>query len=112
MAREFAEAFYKGTKWRKCRASYIAYRRGVDGGLCETCHEKLGKIVHHKIPLTPQNINDPDISLGMSNLKYDCKDCHEKEDHGYRNKKIPGMPGYHFSANGDIVLSPPENEQR
>lgn len=107
MARKFAEAFYKSKKWQKCRATYILYRKSVDGGLCETCREKLGKIVHHKIPLTPENINDPDISLGMANLKYDCKDCHEREDHGYGKKQPEEMPRYYFNEKGETVILPP-----
>ena len=110
MAKEFAKAFYKGQKWKKCRAAYIAYRQGIDGGMCETCHKKIGKIVHHKIPLTPDNINDPDISLGMANLKYDCMDCHSLEDHGYRRQQVEGMPQYYFSSSGEVVILPPKIE--
>ena len=107
MARKFAEAFYKSRRWQKCREAYIAYRKGIDGGLCETCHKKLGRIVHHKIPLTPGNINDPEVSLGMANLKYDCKDCHEQEDHGYRKKQPEEMPRYYFDEKGETVILPP-----
>lgn len=35
--------------------------------------------VHHKIPLTPENINNPDITLNWDNLELLCKDCHETE---------------------------------
>ena len=35
--REFAKAFYKSKAWQQCRAGYIAYRRGLDGGMCEIC---------------------------------------------------------------------------
>lgn len=78
--KEFARPFYKSAKWRKCRNAYIDYRRLIDGGYCEVCHEQLGYIVHHKIPLTPDNINDDSISLSFDNLRYDCKDCHDRED--------------------------------
>lgn len=75
MARDFAKAFYASKEWLACRAGYIQHVFG----LCEGCKIKPGKIVHHKIPLTPDNINDPWITLNWDNLKYVCKDCHEIE---------------------------------
>ena len=80
MAKEWAKAFYKSTAWKKCRASYIAYRQSIDGGICEVCRERTGYIVHHKVVLTPQNISNPDISLNHNLLRYDCKDCHDREE--------------------------------
>ena len=32
--------------------------------------------VHHKIHLTPENINRPEIALNWTNLIALCKDCH------------------------------------
>lgn len=75
--KEYAEKFYKGKAWKKCRASYVSYRTGVDGGVCERCKGKLGYIVHHIKPITPQNIDNPLITLNHDNLMYVCKDCHE-----------------------------------
>ena len=66
MAKEFAKAFYNSKRWKDCRRAYIAKRIAIDGGMCETCHEVPGYIVHHKIELTPDNINDPDIALGFN----------------------------------------------
>lgn len=87
MAKEFAKGFYNSKAWERCRDSYIAQRVAIDGGLCETCHEAVGYIVHHKEPLTPQNINDPTIALNHELLEYDCKDCHDrKEGHGVGSK--------------------------
>ncbi len=79
-AKEFAKVFYKSKAWQKCRASYIAERIAIDGGMCETCKEEPGYIVHHIIPLTPENISNPNIALNHSNLRYDCKECHDKEE--------------------------------
>lgn len=78
--KEFAKKFYKSRKWKKCRQAYIDSRILIDGGLCEVCKEKIGYIVHHKIPLTPANINDENITLSFGNLQYDCKECHDRED--------------------------------
>ena len=80
MAKEFAKVFYNSKTWKKCRASYIAYRQSIDGGLCEECREDVGYIVHHKILLTQKNINNPDITLNHDNLKYVCKPCHDREE--------------------------------
>lgn len=76
----FAKKFYKGGKWKKCKSAYKAHRVSIDGGLCEVCREQLGYIVHHKIPLTPENIHDETITLSFENLRLDCKDCHDRED--------------------------------
>ena len=76
MARDFAKDFYHSEVWHKCRLGYIKHRRSVDGGLCERCGDAPGKIVHHKVHLTPQNIDDPSVALGFDNLQYVCHDCH------------------------------------
>lgn len=107
MARDFARAFYNGKAWKKCRAAYISHRRSLDGGMCETCHERPGYIVHHKQELTPENINDPDIALGFENLKYDCLECHNKE-HGKNKDEIPGLVRYTFTSEGEMVVLPPQ----
>ena len=80
MAKEFAKRFYKSKAWKLCRDAYIQHRIVADGGLCEVCHKVPGYIVHHKIPLTPNNISDPNISLNPDNLQYDCKACHDVEE--------------------------------
>lgn len=106
MAREFAKPFYSSSAWQRCRAAYISHRKSVDGGMCETCHEKPGYIVHHKIELTPENINNPDIALGFGNLKYDCHECHNKE-HGKNRDEAPGLVQYTFSPDGEMLVLPP-----
>ena len=78
------ENFYVSGKWRKCRT---AYAKSV-GKLCERCL-KRGIInpgtkknpleTHHKIQLTDDNINDPNITLNWENLELLCKKCHDEE---------------------------------
>ena len=104
MAKEFAKSFYNGRKWLKCREAYIAHRESVDGGMCESCGEEPGYIVHHIIELTPENINDPDISLSFDNLKYDCHICHQKEN---TKEEVEGLVQYYFDENGEVVELPP-----
>lgn len=105
MAKEFAKAFYKSKKWRTCRKSYIDMRINIDGGLCETCREQPGYIVHHTIVLTPNNINDSHISLNHKYLKYDCKDCHDREEaHAFIKEKSLKCT---FDENGQPIPIPP-----
>lgn len=76
MAKEFAEAFYNSKAWKDCRRSYAKSKQN----LCEVCLAKglytPAEIVHHKIHLTPTNINDPSISLNWDNLQCVCRECH------------------------------------
>lgn len=86
--KSWAKGFYASDAWHRARQSYISYRSGIDGGMCEVCHEKPGYIVHHIKELTPNNINDPNITLSENNLEYVCKDCHDKI-HGYCGRSEP-----------------------
>ena len=87
--KEFASAFYHSPEWEHCREAYLRSR----GYLCEQCLQKgivtPAKIVHHKIFLTPENINEPRITLDWNNLFAVCKNCHEEihENCGRKNKR-------------------------
>lgn len=77
--KRFADAFYVSRPWIRCARGYKA----AVGGLCERCKAN-GLIVpadevHHKIRLTPENINRPEVALNWDNLIALCKDCHMKE---------------------------------
>lgn len=80
---DYAAPFYNSTAWKRCRA---AYRTKV-GGLCEDCLRQgrytPAEIIHHIEPLTPENINDPAVTLNFSNLRAVCRECHAKA-HGAR----------------------------
>lgn len=90
VAKDFAKAFYKSKAWKGCREAYISKRIVVDGGMCEVCHQRMGYIVHHIVPLTPDNIGDPLVTLNHDNLRYDCKECHDREDDHFipKGKKL------------------------
>lgn len=94
--KDFAEKFYKGKAWQKCRVSFISSR----GGLCEKCLSEgvaeAGVIVHHKIELTPANINRPDIALNFDNLELLCR-RHHAEAHGARQRR------YHLDELGRVI---------
>lgn len=78
MAQEWSRAFYNSGAWKACRDSY----KRSKGGLCEDCLKKgiitAGAEVHHIVPLTPDNIGNPSVTLSWSNLALLCKDCHAK----------------------------------
>lgn len=77
--KEYAKRFYSSKAWQKCRTAYKAYR----GGLCERCLARgeyvAGVIVHHKCYITPENINDPNVTLSWDNLELVCRACHDEE---------------------------------
>lgn len=91
---EFARKFYLSKAWRNTR-EYI-YKR--DMGLCVRCG-RPGKIVHHKIHLTPQNINDLAITLSEDNLELLCRECHAIEHEG----QLPTAAGLMFDSEGNLV---------
>ena len=105
MAKEFAKAFYNSMAWYKCSRSYKKFRHG----LCEDCLKKglytPGVIVHHVIPLDPENISDPKIALGFDNLRLVCRACHSEEHPGAfvapKRKKR-----YYLGPGGQIIIPP------
>lgn len=97
MAKEFAKSFYHSAAWEKVRE--LALIR--DGGLCCRCY-RPAYIVHHKIELTPNNINDPTITLDINNLESLCKKCHDAEHDMCVSKN--NVDGVRFDENGDVVI--------
>jgi 5-methylcytosine-specific restriction endonuclease McrA len=79
--KEWAESFYGSPQWKATRQA----AKSRDAYLCVDCM-RAGIItpaeeVHHIIELTPENINDPSISLNLDNLVSLCRECHQKR-HG------------------------------
>lgn len=89
--KDFAKSFYTSRAWKNCRRAYAA----SVGGLCEDCKAKglitPGEIVHHKTELTPENINDPAVTLSWSNLRLVCRECHARK-HGARERRYTVDP--------------------
>lgn len=83
--------FYRSDQWKHARAIKIA----STGGLCERCG-KVGEEVHHKKHLTPDNVNDPMVSINQDNLELLCKDCHNKEHRRFRPETI-------FDEEGNLI---------
>ena len=92
----FAADFYNSPQWRKCREAY----KQKAFGLCERCRRKglivPGDEVHHKIRITPDNLNDPSITLSFDNLELLCTQCHA-EEHRKKNKR------YVIGKNGEVI---------
>lgn len=94
MAREFAEAFYHSAAWKQAQRLAMQLHYGV----CEKCG-RPGKIVHHKIWLTPENIGNLDIALGQANLMVLCADCHNR----IHAKESSVRQGLEFDGKGQLV---------
>ena len=96
--REFARSFYKTQAWKRLRDDIMKR----DGGICRDCWDKgmltPAEEVHHIIPLTPDNISDPDIALNPSNLVCLCRECH-KARHGIRKGR------YRFDELGRVIIT-------
>lgn len=97
-------SFYRTTAWVNTREKY---KQSV-GNLCERCMAKgiitPAEIVHHKIPLTKDNVNDPNITLSWDNLEALCRKCHaEVHDEIYR--KRTGRR-YVIGKGGEVIISP------
>ena len=97
----FAYRFYSSKKWQRCRDSY----RQAMHQQCEECGAPAD-LVHHVIPLTRSNINDPFITLSFDNLKLLCRKCHGTE-HGTEVT----VEGVCFDEHGDLVATPPPPAQ-
>ena len=94
----WAESFYASKLWEETRTAYLAHVHG----LCERCLKDgaavPAKIVHHKVYLTPRNINDPNITLCFDNLEALCQDCHNREHH--RKERVRR---YRVDAAGRVI---------
>ena len=103
MAKEYAKAFYNSKAWRKCRDNYM---RSV-GCLCERCLAKgqytPAKIVHHLTYITPDNIDDPNITLNFNNLEALCWECHDNE-HEHGRSKFGEKKRFKVDAFGNVTI--------
>lgn len=87
-------AFYNSRAWKKTQAAFMASKHGI----CERCGDPA-RIVHHKEYITPENINDPAVTLSWDNLEALCQDCHNKE-HFVADATAPGLM---FDSSGNLI---------
>lgn len=96
MSKEFAKQFYSSQQWKMTRL--LVLRR--DLYTCQQCLANRASEVHHIIELTPDNINDTNISLNPDNLVALCHTCHTKITHGSTGDV---RTGFAFDENGNVV---------
>lgn len=77
-----------------------------DHYLCVKCGG-AGQEVHHKKYLTPNNINDPNITLNMDNLITLCRECHHKEHERNQYTRPCVSAGLKFDRDGNLIEDSP-----
>ncbi|MCX7843245.1 MAG: HNH endonuclease [Clostridia bacterium] len=97
MAKDYARSFYDSSTWKKTQALYLSSQNYI----CEDCGG-VACIVHHIKHITPDNINDPDITLNWDNLKAVCTECHAIEHMG----KDARLNGISFDEEGNVIKQP------
>lgn len=103
----FAEPFYHSRAWRDVRSVVMDRAHG----LCERCMEagevKPADVVHHAVPLTPENVGDPGVSLNPEKLVALCHDCHTEVHQqlgvGAMNGVKREPPRVGFDERGNVV---------
>lgn len=98
MRKKGQKAFYDSTRWKKCRATYLA-----DHPYCERCKAngvlEVAVHVHHIRYLQEEDYNNPFKALNPDNLEALCFNCHQQEHHG--SSAIDDS--LYFDENGDIA---------
>ena len=105
MGRLFARQLYNSKAWINLRFNLIIER----GPRCQRCEKVMVDtsrlIGHHRIPLTPANINDQSITLNKDNVELICFDCHNKEHrrYGYNQHNVYIVYGSPLSGKNTLV---------
>lgn len=96
--KEYAKTFYSSAAWQECREAYAKSKQY----LCENCLNKglytPGEIVHHIINITPQNIDDPSITMNFENLRLVCRKCHAEEHSAHKDRR------YYIDEDGKVFV--------
>jgi len=94
----FLIRFYHTKRWARCRDAFLKSK----GMLCERCLAKglyvPATVVHHRVRLDPQTVNNPAIALNWDNLEALCRPCHEKEHDRGRKRR------YDFDEYGNLIV--------
>lgn len=94
MAKEFAKGFYRSKLWQDKRREIL--RR--DLYTCEICGGRASE-VHHEVELTPDNIDDPSVTLNNNLLRSLCGDCHK----AITLNRIDCAEEFVFDENGQLT---------
>ena len=97
MAKTYAQKFYNSKRWTQFRQMYLS-----EHPYCERCAQAgllvPAEHVHHIKYITPENINDPHITLSADNVEALCQPCHNNEHHGESDLE----ESLFFDADGNI----------
>lgn len=113
LSRDFARKFYHSRPWKDTRDAYMGHPVERSGGICppgmcERCFDSgrlvPAEIVHHKTHLTPENIDDPAVSLGFGNLERLCRACHAAEHPEVYGWDVSHAPRVAFDEYGNVVM--------
>lgn len=105
MAESWARKLYLSKAWTDLRINLIQER----GPICQRCGRIMADtsmlIGHHKQKLTPENINNPMITLNSNNVDLICTDCHNKEHQrfGHSEHKVYIVYGSPCSGKSAMV---------
>ena len=84
--KDWQQKLYASRRWADCRNAYAKSKHY----LCEMCLQEgkttPSEIVHHRVPVTPENIDDPNITLNWSNLQCLCR-LHHAQVHSKTPKR-------------------------
>lgn len=100
MAKAFSKHFYNSSAWVKTSKAYKIHQHYI----CEKCGG-VAEEVHHIIPLNPNNINDPNITLNWDNLMALCRSCHELIE----EKASATIKGIVFTEDGQLMEVPTDD---
>lgn len=118
MAEAWASRFYNSKEWKDLRWQLIIKR----GPKCARCGKDMTfntaeLIGHHIIPLTKDNVRNPEVALNPDNVELICFDCHnaEHERFGHKHERqvflIYGPPCSgkstlvnQMSTRGDLII--------
>ena len=100
MAKEYAKSFYESSAWKKCRKGFMQSKHYI----CERCGGSA-YIAHHKKHITPQNINNLNITLSWSNLQALCLECHNKV-----HSSSATVDGVTFDDEGNLIYTAPPSD--
>ena len=64
----------------------------VPPGMCEMCFARgeytPAKLVHHIVHVSPDNVDDPHVTLSYDNFQRLCQDCHAVAHHRRRESRM------------------------
>ena len=93
-----AYAFYKSKRWQKLREFIVNTR---DNGICAYCGQK-GDVCHHKVFVTAETVNDPNVVFNPDNLITLCQDCHNRLHHSNPDNSAT-WPELGFDKDGNLI---------